>query len=113
MAIVESMSEEVPQIDVEEAQRRLAAGAKLIDVREPREFDEWRIPGATSLPMSQFMQRFEEELPRDEELMIQCRTGGRSDQVARVLLMRGYRAVNVAGGIVAWERAGYPVERDG
>ena len=90
----------------------MEAGEKLIDVREPREYGEWRIPGAHLLPMSEFLERYEAELPRDEELMIQCRTGSRSDQVARVLLQRGYRAVNVAGGIVAWESAGYPVERD-
>ena len=103
----------VEQIDVEEARRRLEAGGRMIDVREPREFSEWRIPGATPLPMSEFLERYEAELPKDEELMIQCRTGSRSDQVARLLLQRGYRAVNVAGGIVAWESAGFPVQRDG
>ncbi|HEX7002662.1 MAG TPA: rhodanese-like domain-containing protein [Trueperaceae bacterium] len=106
------MTREAQQIDVQEARRRLESGVKMIDVREPREHSEWRIPGAELLPMSEFLERYEEELPKDEELMIQCRTGSRSDQVARLLLDKGYRAVNVAGGIVAWEGAGYPVERD-
>lgn len=84
----------------------------MIDVREPREHDEVRIPGARLLPMSEFLERYQEELPSDRELMIQCRSGSRSAEVTRVLLQQGYRAVNVAGGILAWESAGLPVEHD-
>lgn len=106
------MDFEAEQIDVKEAHRRLERGEPLIDVREPREYSEVHIPGAHLLPMSEFLERYEAELPRDRELMIQCRSGSRSDQVAKVLLQRGYRAVNVAGGILAWEGAGLPVERE-
>lgn len=105
------MDRQVPEIDVNEASRRLGAGERLIDVREPHEHDEVRIPGAGLLPMSELLERYREELPADQELMIQCRSGGRSAEVTRVLLERGYRAVNVAGGILAWESAGLPVER--
>lgn len=103
------MSDKEPQIDVEEAHRRLGQGELLIDVREPRERDEVRIPGSRLLPMSEFLERYQEELPRDRELMIQCRSGSRSAEVTRILLQQGYRAVNVAGGILAWESAGLPV----
>ncbi|MEX2536919.1 MAG: rhodanese-like domain-containing protein [Trueperaceae bacterium] len=106
------MSDQLPQIDVDEANRRRGRGAPLIDVREPAEYSEVRIPGAQLLPMSEFLERYREELPQDQELMIQCRSGGRSGEVTRVLLERGYRAVNVAGGILAWESAGLPVDRD-
>jgi rhodanese-related sulfurtransferase len=105
------MTDRAPQIDVEEANRRLKAGELMIDVREPLEYSDVRIPGARLLPMSEFLERYQEELPRDEELMIQCRSGARSGEVTRVLLERGYRAVNVAGGILAWESAGLPLER--
>lgn len=105
------MERRVPEIDVEEANRRLEAGDRLIDVREPHEHQEVRIPGAGLLPMSEFLERFEAEVPADQEVMIQCRSGGRSAEMTRVLLERGYRAVNVAGGILAWQSAGLPVER--
>lgn len=105
------MDPNVPEIDVEEAKRRLASGSPLIDVREPAEYGEVHIPGSLHLPMSEFLERYSTELPEDQELMIQCRSGSRSGQVTRALLERGYRAVNVAGGILAWESAGYPVER--
>jgi rhodanese-related sulfurtransferase len=110
-AIVEGMERKVPEIGVGEAQRRLSNGEPMIDVREPHEHDEVRIPGARLLPMSEFLERYQEELPEDAELMIQCRSGGRSAEVTRVLLERGYRALNVAGGILAWESAGLPVKR--
>jgi rhodanese-related sulfurtransferase len=105
------MDEQTPAIDVQEANRRLQEGAPLIDVREPGEFQDVRIPGARLLPMSEFLDRFAAELPKDQELMIQCRSGGRSGRVTQALLERGYRAVNVSGGILAWESAGLPVER--
>lgn len=106
------MSDRTPEIDVEEAHRRLSEGEPLIDVREPQEYDEWHIPGSRLLPMSEFLERYRDELPRDRELMIQCRSGGRSAEVTKILLQQGYRAVNVAGGILAWESAGLPVERE-
>lgn len=106
------MAEKIPEIDVQEANRRLEAGAPLIDVREQGEYDEVRIPGARLLPMSEFAFRYEAELPCDQELMIQCRSGGRSGRITQELLDRGYRAINVAGGILAWESEGLPVERD-
>jgi rhodanese-related sulfurtransferase len=111
VAIVGVMEQQPPAIDVREANRRLHEGAPLIDVREPAEHREVRIAGARLLPMSEFQERYEAELPRDQELMVQCRSGGRSAAVTRALLERGYRAVNVSGGILEWESAGLPVER--
>jgi rhodanese-related sulfurtransferase len=111
VAIVVGMERNVPEIEVGEAQRRQADGEPMIDVREPHEYAEVRIPGARLLPMSEFLERYQTDLPADQELMIQCRSGARSAEVTRVLLERGYRAVNVKGGILAWESAGLPVER--
>jgi rhodanese-related sulfurtransferase len=105
------MEPTVPEIDVAEAKRRLTEGAPLIDVREPAEHYEVRIPGAVLLPMSEFAERYQQELPTEQELMIQCRSGARSARVTRALIEQGYRAVNVSGGILEWESAGFPVER--
>lgn len=83
----------------------------LIDVREPWEYDEVHIPGITLIPMNQIPDRLD-EIPRDREVIVTCRTGNRSGQVTDYLRQAGFDNVhNMAGGIVAWEEAGYPVQR--
>lgn len=103
------MADDIPEIDVHEANERMSRGAPMIDVRELGEYETVRIPGARLLPMSEFMERYQ-ELPKDQELLIQCRSGGRSGRITEVLNQMGYSAVNVAGGILAWESAGLPVD---
>ena len=87
------------------------AGVFLIDVREPDEYAAGHIPGITLIPMGEVAARLA-ELPRDKEIIITCRTGNRSGQVADLLREQGFTNVhNMSGGIVAWEEAGYPVEQ--
>ena len=105
------MNETVPEVSVQEAQKRVDAGALLLDVREQNEFDEARIGGSQLLPLSEFVGRFEAELPKDREIVVHCRSGKRSAQVTEFLLQKGYDAVNVAGGLLAWEEAELAVER--
>lgn len=104
----------IPTIDVVEAERRLRedpAGPILLDVRETKEFEEIRAPGAVLVPTSLFMTRVE-ELPADRPLMVVCQVGGRSAAVAGFLIRAGRTdIVNVAGGMDAWERAGLPLRR--
>ena len=100
----------VPEIDVHEAQRRVDAGAQFIDVREPDEYREAHIPGADLVPLSEFMDRYREELDKERDVIVHCRTGARSARVVQFLLQQGYEAMNVDGGIVAWEDGGLPVE---
>ncbi|MDQ3459584.1 MAG: rhodanese-like domain-containing protein [Deinococcota bacterium] len=100
---------QTPEIDVHETQARMQDGALLLDVRERDEYDALRIPGATLLSLSEFEGRYE-ELPRDQEIVVHCRSGRRSMQAADYLNERGYNAVNVLGGILAWQEAGLPVE---
>ena len=83
----------------------------VLDVREQIEYDEKHIPGVTLLPMSEIQSRLD-EVPKDKEVIITCRTGNRSGQVTQFLAQNGYDNVhNMQGGIVAWEEAGFPVER--
>lgn len=76
----------------------------LIDVRQP---DEWEICnledyGARLIPLNEIPQRFE-ELPKDADLVMQCRSGGRSAQAQRFLQSQGYaRVQNLTGGILRW-----------
>jgi rhodanese-related sulfurtransferase len=102
---------QIPSVDVLEAERRRTdpdRPAILLDVREPNEFAEARVPGAVLVPMSRF-QVEAERLPADRQLLVFCRTGSRSAAVTNYLVQRGVDAVNVAGGIVAWSAAGLEV----
>jgi rhodanese-related sulfurtransferase len=98
----------LPEISVAEAHARLTAAnpPRLIDVREPDEFEFARIPDAELLPLSQWPAIAAEKLtdPR-QPLLITCHHGGRSGQATAFLLRQGYTNVtNVAGGIDAWSR---------
>ena len=104
---------QVPEISVQEAKRRVDEGAFLVDVREQNEYDEEHIPGATLVPLSEFMRRYEGDLPedKDREVIVHCRSGARSAQAVTFLLENGYNALNVEGGILAWKGAELPTER--
>ncbi|MDQ6669899.1 MAG: rhodanese-like domain-containing protein [Chloroflexota bacterium] len=98
-------------VDVQEASRRQAAGALLIDVREPAEWQQGHAPGATLIPLGSVSGRLA-DVPRDGDVLLICRSGNRSGSAQRQLLQLGYRRVfNVAGGMNAWSNAGLPVSR--
>ena len=83
----------------------------LLDVREQWEYDEGHIPGVTLIPMGEIPSRLE-EVPEDKEVIVTCRTGNRSGQVANYLRQNGFDNIhNMSGGIVEWESAGYEVSR--
>ncbi|MEX2501385.1 MAG: rhodanese-like domain-containing protein [Trueperaceae bacterium] len=105
------MSASLPEIDVHEARARVDAGATFVDVREPDEHAAVRTPDAQLLPLSTFLDAWSEALPRDHEIVVLCRSGARSGRVTAFLLEQGLDAVNVEGGILAWEREGLPVEK--
>ena len=80
-------------------------------MREPDEYAAGHIPGITLIPMGEVASRLT-ELPRDKEIIVTCRTGNRSSQIADLLREQGFTNVhNMTGGIVAWEEAGYAVEQ--
>lgn len=99
--------ESVPEVDVDEALRRQQAGVLLIDVREPDEYAEVHATGARLLPLSDLTGRAD-EVPRDQPILIICRSGARSARAAEWLNERGASATNVAGGTLAWIEAGLP-----
>jgi adenylyltransferase/sulfurtransferase len=99
------------EVSPQEAQVALAAGAFLLDVREPWESQERRISGAVLIPLVELPGRVG-ELPEDRDVYVYCRVGARSRRAVEHLRQGGRpRAVNVAGGIDAWEAAGLPVIR--
>ena len=84
-------------------------GPVLVDIRERSEWETGWIDGALRVPMSELSNQLEEH--RDRTLVIYCAHGNRSLRVADALAEAGYGdPISLAGGIVAWERAGLPVE---
>lgn len=83
----------------------------LVDVREQSEYVSEHIPNVLHIPMSEIESRVA-ELPTDKTLIITCRSGNRSGQVSDFLRSKGMTNIhNMAGGLLAWEKAGYPVEK--
>ena len=99
------------EVDVETVEAiRQNPAVFLLDVREPEEYAAGHIPNITLIPSGEVAARLA-ELPRDKTIIVTCRTGNRSAQVADLLRDQGFtNAHNMIGGIVAWEEAGYPVE---
>ena len=98
-------------VDVREASRRQAAGALLIDVREPAEWNQGHAPQATLIPLGSVPNRLT-DIPRDRDVLLICRSGNRSGSAQRQLQQLGYQRVfNVTGGMNAWTSAGLPVSR--
>ncbi len=73
----------------------------VLDVREPWEQEIARLPGTLDIPMNEVPARLD-ELPRDREIVVMCRSGGRSARVAQYLEQQGYRTANLTGGILRW-----------
>jgi rhodanese-related sulfurtransferase len=91
------------------AQLQAEEAAALIDVREPREYESLRAPGAVSVPLAEFVARHA-DLPRDRQLLLVCRSGSRSLRATMFLMQQGFSNVaNVDGGMIAWKNAGLPV----
>ncbi|MEE8350444.1 MAG: SulP family inorganic anion transporter [Acidobacteriota bacterium] len=78
----------------------------VVDVREPREFQQGHIPTAKLMPLPELLAA-SGELPGDRSLVFVCRGGRRSTRAAYALYKRGYEQVRVLkGGMLAWEAAG-------
>ena len=72
----------------------------LLDVREPRELAVEEEPGATNIPLGQLRARLG-ELPRDSEILVICRSGGRAYYATRILLQNGFKAKTLSGGMLS------------
>jgi adenylyltransferase/sulfurtransferase len=93
----------IPQISVKELKNRIDAGEDvfILDVREPYEYQIANI-GGKLIPQNDVPQRLA-EIDRDREIVVQCRSGQRSQRIAEFLQQSGYQKVtNLAGGILAW-----------
>ncbi len=92
------------EITAIELKQRLDHGDKLkiVDVREPNEYQINRIPGSVLIPLNDVPKRYK-ELDPDEEIVVQCKSGGRSAKAADFLRSVGFkRVLNLKGGITDW-----------
>ncbi len=87
--------------------------AVVIDVRDIGEFEAGHISGAKHIPETQIADRLKElEKFKDRPIIMICRSGARSGSAVKNLRSNGFtEAVNLAGGIGAWEQAGMPLQK--
>lgn len=87
----------------------------VVDVREPDEFvgELGHVEGAELVPLGTVEATAKNAAwPKDETLVMVCRSGGRSGRASAALAKLGYgRVINLAGGMLAWNRHGLPVSR--
>jgi len=94
------------EISVADASVKRDAGAFILDVREPDEWNQVHIPGATLIPLGELASRVN-EVPQDQEVVVVCRSGNRSAQGRDILLSAGFEQVtSMAGGMNQWSAAG-------
>jgi rhodanese-related sulfurtransferase len=102
----------VPETDVAHTiEARTDGDVQIVDVREPEEWAEGRIPGSVHIPLGSLAQRSGELDPARETIVV-CQAGVRSLTGADILLKAGFAdAKSLQGGILAWAGAGQTMER--
>jgi rhodanese-related sulfurtransferase len=96
------------KISVEQAYEKYQSGVFLLDVREPEEWNEYHVPDTTLIPLGELASRVN-ELPKDREIVVICRSGNRSQEGRDILLQAGFTQVtSMAGGVKTWSSMGYP-----
>lgn len=93
------------EVDIDQLESALAAGTPLIDVRQPEEYAESRVPEARLVPMAEIPARME-EIPGQGPVYVICHSGPRSLKVAQFLRNHGVEAYSVDGGTKAWVESG-------
>ncbi len=98
------------EISVSDAYAKYQTGAFFLDVRTQEEWNEFHAPNTTLIPLDQLPARLN-ELPKDKEIVVVCRSGNRSGQGRDILLNAGFTQVtSMQGGLTEWRGSGYPIE---
>lgn len=104
----------IGELDVATLKERIDKGETFVlDVRTPQEFAEGHVPGAVNIPVQELGDRIDELAEyKGKDIDVICRSGSRSTSATKHLRGEGFqRASNVRGGTMAWQAAGYPVEK--
>lgn len=113
MSPEQAVKDSITEITPQEAFAELEDGnVKLIDTREPYEYEESHIEGSELIPPGVIADRIEAAVPdKDQRIILQCRSGARSMASAETLAELGYtNLANLTGGILEWEAQGLPVQ---
>ena len=95
------------EISVEEAHQDFTNGEFILDVRQPEEFEAGHIPGSILIPLDVLETRLS-ELPKNEKIVVVCRSGNRSATGRDILLNAGFETVtSMAGGMNEWINKGF------
>ena len=85
---------------------------EVVDVRAEHEFSAGHLPNAVHVPLTSLLERIEEVPRNGKQILVACRSGGRSFVAATLLRGRGIEQVlNLEGGFLAWNEAQLPVEK--
>jgi rhodanese-related sulfurtransferase len=101
----------IAQVKLEQAEKYLASGAQLLDVRTQEEWDEGHLKGATLVIVTEdgFLEKAKAALDPKKEVLVYCRSGKRSATAAKQLRSAGFTVYDLEGGIIVWKAAGKPV----
>jgi rhodanese-related sulfurtransferase len=118
MAYNDDDEEKLPYstIGTDEAKSMIEAGAHVVDVRQPEEWNRGHIAEADLVPLNgiyAFAKALKElDLPTDEDVIFVCASGQRSSVASEIALVAGLNKVyNLANGMNGWVNRRYPVER--
>ena len=104
----------VTEICPTKTQALIKNGALLVDVRENDEVAQlaYDVPNILHIPLTQFEERFT-EIPKDRDVVMVCKSGGRSLRAAGFLVHHGYNnVVNMKHGMIRWAQKGFPTKGD-
>lgn len=98
------------EVSPERAAALIADGAvQLVDVREPYEVEAGRLEGSRNVGLGNLSEAAQ-SIDRDTPVLFYCRVGARSGMAATAFRRAGYQAYSLAGGLVAWDDDGRPLE---
>jgi rhodanese-related sulfurtransferase len=103
----------IVSISVDEAKAMLDKGGIIfLDCREPKEYESGHIPGAINIPRGLIEFQISDKIPdKNAEIVVYCKSGGRSSLSTFSLVKMCYKNVkSMAGGWQAWTKAGFPVK---
>ncbi len=95
-------------VSVDEAHQLYEEGTFILDVRTPEEWNEFHAPDTTLIPLDELASRVD-ELPKDQPIVVVCRSGNRSQSGRDILLQAGFNATSMTGGLNEWRSKGYTV----
>jgi rhodanese-related sulfurtransferase len=96
------------EISVSQTYELYEEGTFLLDVRTPEEWEDYHVDGTTLIPLDELESRVN-ELPQDEEIVVVCRSGNRSQVGRDILRQAGIQSTSMDGGLKDWYTSGYPL----